>query len=82
MFGWGNLIFVDLKWNKYKSLRNFQENFKFCNYLYWMSMRNNSEQRFGVDQYNRRGLAQFDKRRSAEREAAGSSPCRTNTQGL
>ena len=47
-----------------------------------MSMRNNSEQRFGVDQYNRRGLAQFDKRRSAEREAAGSSPCRTNTQGL
>ena len=47
-----------------------------------MSMRNNSEQRFGVDQYNRRGLAQFDERRSAEREAAGSSPGRTNTQGL
>ena len=27
-------------------------------------------------------LAQLDKRRSAEREAAGSSPGRTNTQGL
>ena len=27
-------------------------------------------------------LAQFDKRRSAELEAAGSSPGRTNTQGL
>ena len=26
-------------------------------------------------------LAQLDKRRSAEREAAGSSPGRTNTQG-
>ena len=38
MFGRGNLIFVDLKWNKYISLRNFQHNF-------------NSEQRFGVDQY-------------------------------
>ena len=27
-------------------------------------------------------LAQWDKRRSAEREAAGSNPGRTNTQGL
>ena len=27
-------------------------------------------------------LAQLDKRRSSEREAAGSSPGRTNTQGL
>ena len=27
-------------------------------------------------------LAQLDKRRSAEREAAGSSPGRTNTQSL
>ena len=27
-------------------------------------------------------LAQLDKHRSAEREAAGSSPGRTNTQGL
>ena len=27
-------------------------------------------------------LAQLDKRRSTEREAAGSSPGRTNTQGL
>ena len=27
-------------------------------------------------------LAQWDKRRSVEREAAGSSPGRTNTQGL
>ena len=27
-------------------------------------------------------LAQLDKRRSAKREAAGSSPRRTNTQGL
>ena len=43
MFGWGNLIFVDLKWNKYISLRNFQQNFKFCNYLYWISMRNNEQ---------------------------------------
>ena len=28
------------------------------------------------------GLAQLDKRRSSEREAAGSSPGRTKTQGL
>ena len=27
-------------------------------------------------------LAQWDKRRSAEREAVGSNPGRTNTQGL
>ena len=27
-------------------------------------------------------LVQLDKRRSAEREAAGSSPCRSNTHGL
>ena len=43
MFGWGNLSFFDLKWNKYTSLRNFQQNFKFCNYLYWISMRNNEQ---------------------------------------
>ena len=32
--------------------------------------------------YTAARLAQLDKRRSAEREAAGSSPGRTNTQGL
>ena len=49
MFGWGNLIFVDLKWNKYISLRNFQQNFKFvitCIECEWEIM--NSEKRFGV----------------------------------
>ena len=42
-FGWVKLIFVDLKWNKCRSLRKFQRNFKLCNYLYWMSMRNNEQ---------------------------------------
>ena len=44
---------------------------------------------FSVEKWNKPDLtltaarlAQWDKRRSAEREADGSSPGRTNTQGL
>ena len=86
MFGRGNLIFVDLKWNKYISLRNFQQNFKFCNYLYWMSMRNNEQWtafrcRSILITITAARLAQFYKRRSAEREAACSSPGRTKGSG-
>ena len=82
MFGRGNLVFVDLKWNKYISLRNFQQNFKFCNYLYWMSMRNNEQWtafrcRSILKAITAARLAQFYKRRSTEREAAGSNPRRT-----
>ena len=94
MFGWGKLIFVDLKsgdrlllkWNKYTSWRNFQRNFKFCNYLYWMSMRNNEQWtafrcRSILITITAARLAQFYKRRSAEGEAVCSSPGRTKGSG-
>ena len=43
---------------------------------------NMHRQKFHVQWVTAARLAQLSKRRSAEREAAGSSPGRTNTQGL